>query len=488
MTLSLFCAIIYTIEDMGVKMSAFDDFKKLLDEYVADGGNIDDLTKGDKVYNYIKDRKVVKEDGTRYTMEEKFALSGYPRTPKKARSAFDKIGEKISEYVNSGKSLEDLKSDDPLYKYIKNVHLRDEDGKLIPIKEILAMFGEERSEKHSKNVKIDLIEEIEKYRTEGGSFHVRRKSLPFYDKLRTYCRSQDMLPEEAMKSLGYKDYSNLYYTYGNIDEIKKFRDKDGYVDSYRSDDSFKSLITSAADFLKIPVPLVVMLVCDENLKEFYLQTEYYDYVRQKMEDYISRHGDLEGISSKDPVLYEKYRKVRTMFLAEYGEAVTNDDVLFTLGFEDIKNKMKDKEFKSKDIKEIMYEAKTIAEKNGGVLSREDLENSKCRAVAINAAKLGVPVKELFRVYEVDYAHGKKIPRLSRVKMQECPYINEMRERRDQLMRDSGVSIENGNCKEEVFEKRVEAALQAYSEYADLFEKKYDEEIDKDLESIEKREF
>ena len=469
-------------------MDTVEFYKKELDEFVANGGDVNSLTKKDRVYQHISVAKIFRQDGKKCTLEEKFAILGHPRKQKRTHNIEESIKKKIAEYKASGRKIEDLKTSDPLYKYIKNSHFKGKDGKTKTIKEVLAYFGEYREER--KDIEPLLIESIEKFIADGGDLNSKRDDLPFNRRLNHYASKNGMSPEQAMHKLGYREYSDIYYRLRGLEKIASFRDEEGYVDGYRQDEIFRNYVGGVSRFLNIPVALVVMLVCDEKLKNFYFPTEYLEFVSKKLQTYIDENGNLDSLSTKDKKLYDQLWRIRKGIFADLKEEVTNEEILYMLGIEDVKNNLQKRGIQLPSFNALMDEAYEVVKEKGGKLTRNDLPAKTYRSLLVYSSRMAVPLEELFRVNGIEYVGGKNAERFSRVFLEEYPYLEEMKKRRDELIAISGVSEENGNCKEEIFEKKIEASVEAYLEYARMLDENFNMDLDykskkKQVKNIEK---
>ncbi len=444
------------------KQDFFVNAKKLVDEFVAGGGKVDELTKAHPVYAYIVGTRVRKTDGTVMTVEEKFERIGHPRKPQKENPVI-KAQRLLDEYVAKGGNVDDLGCDDYEYNYIKNSKFMI-DGKRLDVEETFAMLGHPRKVKQVKDVRATLIEEVKAYRAAGGSFHIRRKDLPFFERLHTYVVSQhqkgiDVTTEEAMKGLGFREYSDAYYRCKDLALLKTYRDAEGYVDGFRTNSNYRQYITDVGKSYGLPYSFVIFLLCDEKIRSVAISTEYIGYVKSGLEDYILTHGSLDGISNQDPALYAKLDNIKKYFSIGNGDYFSNEDLLMVLGLDGVKNRMTDSTKTDFDVDEIM----TRLKKNGGKVTAKSLSNLEYRRVVSKSIKLGIPVQELFRSYGVDY-RGNNTSRLSKVYVDTLPYLAEMKNRRDELIKEG--KLPEDACKEEIFEVRLRACQQVYEEFKD----------------------
>ncbi|MBP3619063.1 MAG: hypothetical protein J6J24_00210 [Clostridia bacterium] len=452
----------------------FEDMKFLLEKYVEEGGEVETISKTyPSLYREIKNWTPMK-DGRRLNMKEKFALLGFERKAQRATDVVENIKTKIAEFELSGGKIEELSSNDELYQYIKNVHIYGKDGKLLSMQQKLALAGEEKTPSYTQDTKKELIAEIEDYLANGGSFHIERKKLPFYERLRTYTRTfksqnkikREVTSDEVMKSLGYKNYSDLYFYWSDIADLSVFRDRDGYVDSYRKNAKVKNKVNDFATKLELPIAVVVGLIADEKLEKNFLGTDFLSYVKGQLKSYVNANGNMIGISHRDPELYERMRNLRRSILTETGEEVSMEDLVFLLEFEDVERNFSAKGKKNVDIDHDMRKLVDISLKNDGRLKRTDIPQHIYRDIVSKALSLGITTKAFFKSYDIDYVDGRDVDRFKHLAVKEYPYMREMKKRRDALLEQERISKENGCCKEEIFEKKVEIAMRVYDEFKD----------------------
>ena len=278
-----------------------------------------------------------------------------------------------------------------------------------------------------------------------------------------------------MKGLGFKNYSNTYYRCLGIGELKNYRDENGYVDSYRKNEKLKSYINSLGESLNLPYYLVITLLADEKLKQCRIYAEYVQYVKTEFEKYINQYGSLKGIRHNDPVLYEKFRTM----MKNYGDGtemnLSPENWLSIFELDNVENKFLNKPAKTIDINPFMEKLnQQFGEKS---FSSKDLSSQDYRLILSKAIKLAIPVKELFRNYGLNYK-GNTVNRLSSVKVDHIPYLEEMRRLRDNLMLAQGYTLENGYSKEEIFEAKVNACQYAYNKYKNkMYNFTLDENVD-----------
>lgn len=432
--------------------------RKMLEEFVANGGDVDNLSKNDEIYKYITGLRI---DGKRLSVEEAFSYFGFPRSPKMA-SPVVKGRKMLEEFVANGGDVDALTTKDELYKYIQGAKI-EVDGRKLSVEESFAYLGFPRKSKVVKDVKAQLVLEIEEYLKNGGSLHVTRKSLPFFERLRTYRRSLErenifLTNEQAMKSLGYNQYSNAYFRFLELHKIAEMGDEEGYVDLDRT---MQNCLQNASISSKLPTPLIVTLLYDKKLKSYFVEADYFNYVIQEMQKYIEENGSLKGISNRDPQLYQKFTHIKRYMFTGALEELSSLDVLKAMGFDGVESFLTSA-VRDFDLKKTIEKLKEIS--NGGKLEMSDMSQTDYCYLNVCAKRMGTSLKEMLNVFGLDYNGQLKGDVFGRIKSSQYPYMAQMLQRRDELMEESGVRLENGFCKEEVFEKKLEVCTQVYQEF------------------------
>lgn len=392
----------------------------------------------------------------------------------------------LEDYIAKGGDVNNLGSKDKIYLYIKDAKIKGESGEYLDLDTKFELLGFPRERSKSKDVKQKLIEEIDAYKQAGGSFHINRKKLPFYERLHTYSRilaKQGIVlsHEQIMKDLGYKEYSDMYFRCIGIFELQNYRDENDFVDSYRTNPKLKEYIFSLSETLRIPTYLIITLLADEKLNEIFIDVEYIEQVKTELQHYIKVNGTLKGIRRKNPKLYEKFY-VLIKYCSDGVESLSAEDWLDILELGDVENRFYKTKKNEVDVENIMTKLK---QKFGNsIITLKDLDSKDYYKIRKTAARLNIPIKELFRNYELQYK-GNTVNRLSSTKVTEIPYLDEMLQMRDRLLNEKGFTETNGYCKEEIFEAKVRACQQVYDHFkdkmfnftTDINENLADEELD-----------
>lgn len=468
--------------------------KRLVEEFVADGKTVDDLTKKDEALRYLEDAKIRGENGDYLTLEEKFAAVGYPRTPKRTKDVVQKMHNMLENFEReTGRSVQSLTEDDKEYQYVWGVDIKDENGRSLTLQEKFAIAGFERKQKYSSNVKQDLIDGIEDYLAKGGSFHVQRNSFPFANKLYIYktglekSKGVKLSNNQIMKELGYKQYSDTYYRYRDLEKMAEFVDKDNFADDYKKDKKMRAFVNDAAISLNLPIAVVVELVCGFDLKQVCIETEYFSFVKEEILKFAKKNNNsLEGISKREPLLYSRISLIRKYVSTSYGENISSYDVLRLLDLGHLHNLFSDKPKPVKDISAAISELSSIAQKQNGKIFKKDIENDDYDEIVLKSVRLGMTTKEFFKKYNIDYVDGRSNVRLKKIYAKKYPYIDEMRQRKQELLNERCSS--QNLCKEELFEENLNASLQAYRDFKDKIYKSETEKINNFNEKVKEKQF
>ncbi len=254
----------------------------------------------------------------------------------------------------------------------------------------------------------------------------------------------------------------MFYQYGKVLELARFKNSEGFVDGYRRDVKMDNFTKTSAYKLGLPIPVFVGLVGNCDLEGCYLDTEYFGFVREGLSRYLKTHENFVGMSKIDKPLYEKLRHIGRMAFSVSGETLSTDDIVCLLGFDDVEN-----DFgvggKVSDMSEILDKIRPIAEAKGGKLSKNDIPENEYRKLVRMIASTGATTKAFFNLYEIDY-DGKEGQRLAKVWENGYPYMKEMRAERDRILAEHNVSM-TGNCKkEDLFDVLIDASVQAFEKY------------------------
>ncbi len=367
----------------------------------------------------------------------------------------------LKAYVDNGGNPSDLSKKDNIYRLVQNTKIL-ENGKALTLAEKFSYLGYPRPAKIAANLEDALKQDIATYLAQGGSFHVERKSLPFFERLHSYAKQRKISHEQAMKSLGYKNYSDTYYRFLGLKKLPEFCDENGYLHLDRKVNECEKMhiyLQSCADTLNIPMPLVVMLLCDKKMAKCSIETDYLEFAKSRILSYAEKNGTLVGFSKKEPAVYNMLRNIRRKVSQERDPYFSMLECLELLGLDYLENKLTNTPAKSYDLSK---EFAKLKEKYGSrPISATDLSGSLKAKIAQNAAHIGISPKDYIRANGLNYKGFNAIKSLRAVYVNKYPYIDEMLQRRDEIMQEH----ESADlCEEEKFENKVAAVKQVYSEY------------------------
>lgn len=393
-------------------MGVADNIKSKLDEFVLAGGNVDELTSSDALYQYVKDAKVY--DGERrLSTEEKFSQAGHPRARKISSSVEEELKVAIESYKRDGGKF--------------NIDYKD-----YPF--------------------IDLVRKyIRTYRERTG---------------------QNLSVEECLRNFGVDQVSNIYKRYIKIMDVKEYVNSEGFADSYRKDPEFFNYISKASKSLDMLDAVVVGLIGDQDLRKCYIDANYIGVVKNQLEQRVDNFQYTEGLenlrklSKEDRTLYNRLEHISTNFITENGEQIGNKEIIdyFELDADetDFRDKKKTKMFEIYFIG-VMEKLKYLADQQDGVIRRADIPDKMYKAVKIKSQRLGIYIKDLFKTYEIDYVDGINKSRFSKIQVNEIPYINEMRKERDRQYTEYLINGKD-DPKEIRFENYLKICKEVYEKY------------------------
>lgn len=386
----------------------------------------------------------------------------------------------LQDFISSGHKIEDLTCADKAYKYIKNSRVFDKNGELINLETKFLLLGYPRKAKYSKEIREDLIKEIKDYLVAGGTFHIERKKLPFYEKLHTYSnllkrQGKHLTYEQIMKEdLGFEEYSDLFYRCKDLEKIKYFRDEEGYVDSYKSHKKFNAYIKDVSITYEIPVYFITTLLMDEKLRECEIQTDKVKFTERLLNNYVIKNGTFVGIKRKAPEVYNSFDFLTRYYSDGTEKRYSKPEWLEIFGLDHFEHRFKkEKNEEDIDIENVMLNLKK--QYNDKLINLKDLDSKTYRTIIKKAVRLGVSVSQLFEIYGMK-SNGITIDRLSKVWVKEIPYLNEMQKRRNELLAQNLKNAGKKPCKEKIFEAKLLAVIQVYNEYKEKLDSYLPEEL------------
>ena len=304
--------------------------KKLLDDFVANGGDLGKLTAKSELYKKINGLRVKHSTEDRLmTFGEKLAYCGYSKQPKVNVYADDvekylarekeKLIQVIKPFVLSGGNVNKIKATDEIYNKVAHIKTRHTDGKPYTIAEKFALAGyplTRGQRERSSSAEELLRESIDKYINSGGKLNTTIPNYPFVQSVR-HCvkvkrketNNPDLTAEDYLLGLGYDFHFNaeIYYKryYKMLSMLEKHKDKAGFVDSYLSERTIYTLVGNFAEKFDMPRDVVVGLVANQNKKAYTLLTDYFKEAQYLLKQYKEKYGSYEGISTNDKNLSNK---------------------------------------------------------------------------------------------------------------------------------------------------------------------------------------
>lgn len=458
-------------------MSSGAEVRKIYKDYISRGGDPSKIAKTSEdavarqIYHLVYSSEMRDSDGRRFTLAEKFEANGIPFSQKKFPlvERIEIVRKMLADFVESGGDVNDLKKTDKEYQEVHSLKMRDASGRRLTVEEKFVALGQPRGAKMSSDTRRDAQAAIAKYLADGGDIYIPKSKLPFFRaEYGSFARGQrdkgvtgDFAFQTNMRELGF-NYSEMFYQYGKVLDLPKFKDSNGFVDAYRKDTKMDNFVKISAYKLGLPIPVFVGLVGNCDLEGCYLDTEYFGFLKSELERYLKTHDNFVGLSKIDKPLYEKVRHVRRMAFNAGGEDLTTDDVVCLLGFDDVENDF-GRSGETSDASEILNMIRPIAAAKGGKLSRSDIPEKEYRKLVGMIASTGATTKAFFNLYDIDY-DGKEGQRLAKVWVNGYPCMKEMRAERDRILTEHGVSM-NGECKkEDLFDVLISASLKAFEKY------------------------
>ena len=380
--------------------------------------------------------------------------------------------------IASGKSVDDLGGKDEAYVYIKNSKVYDENGKLCTTKEKFSLLGYSREGRVSRDCREELKQAINDFLSDGNSFHIPRKSFPFYPQLRAYSnylksKGKELTHEQIIRyDLGFREYSELYYRCVRLSELKDYRDSEGYVDSYKKDERYHQHIQDMAKSLKIPTYILISLVANEKLRECFINSDQIGYVRNQLLKYVQSNDGLIGISIDDHKLYESLRYLENAYSDGTGEKFSKLDLLRAFDIYGVEHKFQGTQEKGRDLKEDEFikviEKIKMFYGDTQVIMKELSEKDR-KILQSKSMRLGISIGRLCQLYGINSNANMNTKRLASRKVNSIPYLSEMQARKKELLSEIKGNNNVDFTKEEEFEIVVDIARQVYEEFSERIE-------------------
>lgn len=370
----------------------------------------------------------------------------------------------LDEFVKVHKDINKLERSNPIYSYIKNSHVFDQDGNPIDLDTKFKLLGHKRKSRKSKDLRNDLIKDIKEYIAQGGNLHISRKKLPFYNRLSAYTdnlknEGKVLTLNQVMRDeLGFREYSDAYFRIQRLEKINKFKDEDGYIDSYHEDDVFVSYVSTVAETYGVPYYFVVIMLADAKLKKYELPLDKVKFTEALLRNYISKHDSFVGMKRNDPQCFNALDYLTRYYSDGTSETFSKADWLYVFGLGDYDHRFRDMKQESIDLDKTMLKFKQLY--GDKPIMVKDLNSFDYRQAVRKAVRLGVDVSEVFEMYGLKI-NGIKMPRFSRVTLKELPYYDEIIARKNELINKEKSTIKT---KEDLAELKVKVMKQVYGEF------------------------
>jgi hypothetical protein len=399
------------------KQRIINERKQMLKEFVDGGGILENLTIKDKEYIAVKNLDIY-VNGRRLSLEERFDYLGFPRKPqqKPFENKLNDIKEMLDDFVAQGGNVDEIDISHPIYVQMR-AFTPVVNGKKLTIEEKFELAG------HPRKSKINDME-------------------LFYNRL---C------------------------------ELESFKDENGYVDSYRKDDTMKGFLSYLSIRYDLPMSLVICLLGDQKLQKHVVVTDRIQYLKKLLTDYLAEHKNFIGIRRLDPKLYHFLTATSKAFPTPSGKKLRNLDLIELLGFEDVDNGFaKDTNFVNFSEELFMKTYMPIIRENGGVISLADIDHTDNYRLNLYLRRKNETKAEFFARYNVKLLNPRILGYGKKVILPEYPYMDEMQEELNNLLAD--IFTQNPELQQasiaKLFEIKVDAVRAIYAKYKDKIEQKH----------------
>jgi hypothetical protein len=506
--------------------------KNLLDGFVRSGGKIDELSTNDELFKKIKNAVIIENDH-RLTLDEKFALAGYPREPK--LTPIQRLKKLLDDYAKTGKDPSTIKRDEPIYQQIQNIYIiidgrrmtmeekweiagykkklrkakniselralydafiknggdpkkiRTEAPELYQsirnmskgsnLEEKFAILGIYRKSAKTSDVELDFKNAVYSYLAAGGDLYISPANYPFYEKMRTVLRKYkrkgvELTYAQLFEKIGINAYSETYTNFKELFKLNSYRDSDGYVDSFRSDQIMNTTIDDYSEKLGIPQSLIVLLVANENLKKCYINTDIIDVVKLQIDSYLAKYNSFEHISTNDPSLYNKLVRLRKSIPDGSGKPMSTREFIEFLGYEDTHGTFKSyTNLRTLNLNELFAYLQKIGAQRNGDIFRTDIPNGEYKLLVEYVARNKTTIKDVLAAANLNYRDYRNYKLFNCIYVSEYPFIAEMRADRDAIM--AIVDANNpGLCDAKRFEEYIKICKEVYAKYKSKIENFY----------------
>jgi len=465
------------------KPTAIEKFKAVVEDYIARGGDLDELSSRSKEYKRLNGIIIRDDDGRALSFDEKFALAGFNKKPKMRTFTLAGLKEIIDPFVSSGGDVNKLGINDQIYWDVKAYKLKDESGRELTLEEKFALSGHPRARKIVPSAIKALTDAVDEFLEAGGSFDMPREKMPF----RKLCESalsackrewgeNSLTRDEMMKRLGYRNYSDVYYSFSKVLDVVKYKDEEGFVDDYRKDEKYANQLIRLSERLGMPTSVMISLVGNANLKKNFLMTDYYKLITSDRDKYLEKHGSLVNIKDNDVRFYKRLTNyINRVYTFSY-DKVNVDDLLETKDYQDSSVYVLQRDVTKENVEGIVERLLGIQSEKSEI-TKEDMSRHDYYILLSASAKVGTYLNDFLKVYGIKY-RGQKHKRLSGAFFDEIPCLENMRSERDSEFERQTAKRELTT--EEKFECYVDACQKAYEKYKSKIFNFMDEEMEEGL--------
>lgn len=419
------------------------NLKILLDKFVQDGGNVNNLTQDDVLYKKVKYISICDEQGNPLGIAEKFAYLGHPEKTKRKSFTIEELKKSLDDYVKNGGIVDDLTKKHPIYEPIHKIKIYDTNKKLLTLEEKFTYLEHPRKSKVKKYTIPILQSMLDDYVKSGGivddltTQHPIYKILVDYD---MYDKNERLMSlEEKFAFLGHprKAKNSNFETYSKrLSELNSFKDDNGYVDSYKQDTQMDNFIKTCSEQFKIPLSLVVCLLGNQKLKKHVVEVDRYEYLKTLLSAYVQKYGNFVDLRSKDPYLYELLSSSSRDHHTSDGSKISIYYFIDFLGFGHIENRfLKLTNATNFSEQDFIDKYGPISRNNNGQLSFSDIDSSDYTALTHYLRRTNQTTDDFFNKHNITYTNARAYKRNHNVFLDFYPFLQDMKDEVDLMLFD-----------------------------------------------------
>ena len=415
------------------KVDALSRITKFLDEFTANGGTIDQIKKGTDAYTFIKNTTVYLPNRRRATMQEKFELAGYTRRPRRLVPISEITQRLADYVANGGNIDDLGVEDElyQLVKKIDNRHSLEEKfamcGQVRHAKRSNDVWDDLRREAHQYVADGKSLHIERKKLPFYEKLHSAKRS--YFRKFGKKITSREALERIGVK--GYSDtYYNFLPlfelekykdSYGYVDSYRKNDVLDAQIDRFGEFlDMPISLVVSLVanqNLEKSYLQTDTLSFISNQLKEFHNSYESFDNISRIDPQLYNRLCRLKRIVKTDDG-----KPVSTKDLVEMLGAYDTSDT-----FQDY-TEIRDIDFDT-DIAPLIE----VAKHNYYTISARHIPHSTYRRILDFAARNSTSISNIFAEFNIKYEDSRKNQLFVKLSIDQFPYLREMRAARDTMV-------------------------------------------------------